>query len=87
MVVSPYACEFPGAYSVRCLPVHPGYLPGEIMHAGNPFAPARLREASLNCSSTAYQLDHQNHQRNDQQNVDVPRNHMESNKADQPKNQ
>src|ERR1700689_5380940 len=40
-----------------------------------------------NCSSAADQLDDQNHQRNDQQNMDVPRNYVESNEADQPKYQ
>jgi hypothetical protein len=43
------------------------------------------REAGSNGSSAANQLDYQNYQRNDQQDVDVPRDHVESDKANQPK--
>jgi hypothetical protein len=43
------------------------------------------KEAWSNCPSPTDQLDYQNHQRNDQQDMDVPRNHVEPDKADQPK--
>jgi hypothetical protein len=45
------------------------------------------KEVGSNCPSTAYQLDHQNYQGNDQQQVDVPRDHVESDETDQPKYQ
>jgi hypothetical protein len=47
--------------------------------------PGRKKEASSNCPSPTDQLDYQNHQRNDQEDMDVPRNHVETDKADQPK--
>jgi hypothetical protein len=49
--------------------------------------PEKKKEASSNCPPTTDQLDNQNHQRHNQEQVDVPRNYMESDKTDQPKYQ
>jgi hypothetical protein len=45
------------------------------------------KKAASNCPSTTYQLDDQNNQSNDQQQMDVPRDHVEPNETDQPKYQ
>jgi hypothetical protein len=72
---------------LRCFPARPGIVDGTRKDAGcsNAFAVKRRKGAGSNRSSTTNQLDNQNNQRNDQQNVDVPRNHVESYEADQPK--
>jgi hypothetical protein len=44
-------------------------------------------EAGSNCSSATDQLNNEDYQRNDQQDMDVRANHVESNEADQPKYQ
>ncbi len=49
--------------------------------------PSKGGENELNRSSAAYQLNDQDDQRNDQQNVDIPCNHVKSNKTYQPKYQ
>jgi hypothetical protein len=55
-----------------------------LLANGSPLVPAYGRDGS-NRSSTPNQLDNQNNQRNDQQDMDVPRNHVKSYEADQPK--
>jgi hypothetical protein len=51
------------------------------------FATEQHPAAGSNCSSATDQLNNEDHKRNDQQDMDVRANHVESNEADQPKYQ